>query len=387
VGKESPDFWSVKRIVMTQIGPPQPHRSWRLGLGIAVVCLAVAAVAALVPIDHTLSCSCVLDASHRWTFAELRPGTFVSRSVDNIVGQTLQFRLFQFDRPAFLDINFASFDHGDDAQAVCAEGQLLASVGSSALNIEMAERSSDLHRARAVLEGLRGGAKPELIEHAQIAVEHAQTELANHESVYHRQRQLNEQDLISAGDWEEAAARYELLKVDLQLAEANLRVLQSDARPEDIAAAEVTVTACEQELAAVRTRLTAQDIVAPMSGRFHVGTTGTALLSITRLDTLVIRALIPQSSGHLPQVGQRIRTYIPGTGTGRLDGRIERIDRRTVTTPSGPYLTVYGVLVNPSAALDEGMEGRAKIYCGRTTLLAKIWQDVVTAWHRELMPI
>ena len=358
-----------------------------LGFGIVAAVLVVAAVVALVPIDHTLSCSCVLDASHRWTFSEMRPGTFVSRSVNNIAGQTEQFRLFQFDRPAFLDIRFASLDFGEDAAPYCTEGQMLASVSSSALNIEMAERHSDLDRSRAVLEGLRGGAKPELIEHAEIAVEHAQIELTNHESVYNRQRELNEQGLISAGDWEEAAARWELLKVDLNLAEANLKVLQSDARPEDIAAAAVTVATCERELEAVRSMFAAQDIVAPMSGRFHVGTAGTALLSITRLDTLVVRALIPQSSGHLPQVGQRLRTYIPGAGISYLDGRIARVDRRTVTTPAGPYLTVYGVVANPAAALDEGMEGRAKIYCGKTTLLAKVWHDLVAAWRRELMPV
>ena len=138
-----------------------------LGFGIVAAVLVVAAVVALVPIDHTLSCSCVLDASHRWTFSEMRPGTFVSRSVNNIAGQTEQFRLFQFDRPAFLDIRFASLDFGEDAAPYCTEGQMLASVSSSALNIEMAERHSDLDRSRAVLE-VRSHDVPFILDDGQI---------------------------------------------------------------------------------------------------------------------------------------------------------------------------------------------------------------------------
>lgn len=198
---------------------------------------------------------------------------------------------------------------------------------------------------------------------------------------------MMENDLISEELWDETAARHDLLRVGLQLAEAELRVFESGARPEDIAAAQVEVEACESELEQVRSMLVAQDIRTPVAGSLRLGGDEITLLSVVRLDTVVVRILVPQRFGALAHEGQPFRAFIPGTGARHLDGTITRIDRRTLPTAAGPFMMAYGLVDNASAELAEGMEGRSRIMCGKTTLLAQLWYGVTRAWRREILPV
>ena len=377
---------------MWRVPEPKPRR--KLVALIAAALVALGAGVAFVPVERTLTCVCQVDAVERWTFRELRPGTYESRAIDNISGRTTFYRLYQFDRPTFLEFHAARPPAGRPAESgapaaaavsACAAGEVVGRLSSSSLNVELNQRLSDLKNAQAYLAALKGGAKPETVDMARVAVQQARAALVAHEPSYERDRDLYAADLISASVWEETAGRRDLLELGLRLAEAELHVVETGARPEDIAAAEVAVAACERELAVIQALVTDQDVRVPITGELRPDSSSGGLIGAVRLDTVMVCMLVAQSSGHLPRAGQRFDVHLPGTTPGPRRGSVVRVDHRILDTEAGPFLTVFGVLANGEGRLVEGMEGHARVRCGRTTLLDRLWDGLRRAWRREVL--
>ncbi len=366
---------------------PEPHRTLTVFLILFAV-LSVAVVAsAFLDIERTVNGTSLLDPAQRWTVTKMSPGSFESRADDLVTGRPLEYRLYQFDRPAFVDIDLSVFESTDGDVIEVAAGQLVATVRSSALEIELAERSTELRRAQTKLEVLKAGAKPALIERAQVAIQLAQTELRAYQPQYERQRSLIEQGASSAEEWEIAEARNELLQLDVTLAQAELAVLEAGASPEEITRAIETIAALEQELATIENMLAAENICTPITGNLHMQNSQISLLSVVNCDTMVVRILVPQRHGLLVQPGQQLRTTFAGLNTGPVYGQVVRIDRRVVITPAGPFLAVYGTIANSAGLLAEGMQGESRIYCGKTRLLRRIWNDIVTTFRQAVWSV
>ena len=77
---------------------PLPHRArsiWAVVLaGLALLIWACS----LVPVSRTANGGCVVLPRTCWTLAELQPGHFESKAVDNASGHTLHCRLYQFPK-------------------------------------------------------------------------------------------------------------------------------------------------------------------------------------------------------------------------------------------------------------------------------------------------
>ncbi len=352
-----------------------------------VGCLALfIGVSAFVQVERTVSGACLVEPSVRWTLTELRPGSFESKAVDLITGQTVHYRLYQFERPTFLELQLPRFDSEVDSRIKCNAGDPVASVRSSALDIDLAERTSALAQARALLVSLRSGAKPEELDQAEVARDQARADLEAYRPTYERHLRLHEEGIVSDQLWEEVSATYRLKELGVQLAEAGLRVLTAGARPEEIEAAEVTVAGLEEELEAVAAMASAQEVVSPVSGWLRLGGPDAAMVSVTGLDSMIVRIMVPQHRGHLPETGQLTRALVPGVIREPAVGRIARVDRRAVVTAAGPFVAVYGIVENADGNLEEGMQGRAKVYCGQTSLLELIWDEMTRGVRRELWP-
>jgi hypothetical protein len=365
---------------------PEPRRVRTIWLGIVGALLIAGGVSSVLHVDQTVGGVCLVHPAKYWTLTELRPGAIESKAVDLLSGQTVEYRLYQFDRDAFLDLNLPRFASEYDSRVPCEVGQVIASVSSSALERELAARSTVLAEARANLTALRAGAKPEELERARVALQQARAARDAFQTRYERNRKLNESGLVSDDIWEEIAATQRLHDLDVGLAEAELAVLTSGARPEDIEAAQALVTGLESELETLRSMFSAQEIRSPVSGWLRLGGPNNALVSVTELDTMVVEILIPQRRADLLAEGHRIRAYVPGLTTGPVSGNVVRIDRRATHSDTGPYVRAYGVVINPGGSLEADVEGRARIYCGRTSALSLLWRDITRVMREELWP-
>jgi len=339
---------------------------------------------AFIEVDRTVGGACLVEPSVRWTLTELRPGSYESKATDLTTGQTIHYRLYQFDRPAFLDLNLPRFASEVDSRIECVAGKCVASVSSSSLDIDRVERISALERAKAQLASLKAGAKPERLNLARVAVEQARAELEAYRPTFERHKRLRGEGIVSEQLWEEVSATQRLRELNLKLAEAELKVLTTGDQPEEIAAAEIKVAGLQEELDAVEAMASAQNIVSPVSGWLRLGGPDGAMVSVTGLDSMVVRIMVPQRVGHLPDKEYPTKALVPGVSQELATGYVLRVDRRAVLTEAGPYITVYALVGNPTGLLEEGMQGRARVYCGRTSLLNRMWEDLTRVVRSEM---
>jgi len=335
------------------------------------------AAGAMIPVDRTVSGPCVVTAGTRWALAEVAAGTYESKAVDHVRDLVLHHRLYRFDRPAFLDLDLSRVG-GAGSGTRCEAGDLVARIASSSLAVEIAARETELARARVEATSAREGAKPEEVEHAHLALEHARAALEAERIHRERQRALHARQLIPDDAWDEVEANHRLRELEVRLAESDLAIATTGLSPERVAAAESVVVRLERELLTLREIDSCQGVRTPLAGRLRLGGSPGVLAVVTRPDPMVLEILVPQSCGDRVKAGQPVRARVPGVRPDP-EGEVLRVDRLPLSSAAGPFLRVWATVPNGAGALEDRMEGRARIACGRGSVAARVWSEVLAA--------
>jgi hypothetical protein len=352
---------------------PEPRRAGRLWLGIVLVLTILLVVSAFLPGERILKGICVIEPTRSWSLTELRPGTFESRAMDLAADRLIHYRLFEFDRPSLMDLQLPALDAGQSVPI--KKGQVVVRFSASSLDLQIAERRSQLESAKARLAVLEAGAKPSEISWAKVAVEQARADLKAQHTVYRRTEQLFADGIAAEQDWEEVQADYRLKELNLELAQAEMHILESGSKPEELDEVRVSIAGFVEELAALEVMLVAQEIKSPIAGRVVLGGVEGPLISAGSVDSMLVKVLLPQRKARFPKTGHEFTARIPGAGL--FEGVLLRVDRRPMATAAGTFLFAIGQVENKNGVLEEGMQGRAEIHCGSTSLLDLILGDLL----------
>ncbi len=362
---------------------PEPHRLRNTLVTVcAVVCLAVV-LAMLIKIPESVSGSCLIDPARHWALSEMRPGSYKTVTDDLLAGELRHYRVYQFDRPSFVDFSVAA---GRSRQDVVSAGEILATANSTSLGIELVERQTELADARSQLEILQSGSKSAVLKHAKLSIESAEAKLAAYLVQYKRQENLHQQEILSSEDWESFESRLEILKLDVDIARAKFDQQSTGATPQKIQKSHTNIASLERELDAVQSMIDALDICTPIGGQLTLQDRSGRLLSVSACDTMVAQILIPQGQAQKPVVGQSIQIVVPGYTDEEFRGTVLRIDPRITLTGAGPFITVFGVLENSDGRMVPGMMGRAKILGETTSLWTQFRQEFNTVIRKEIWP-
>ncbi len=365
---------------------PEPHRMRNmLIIAGAVVCLVVVATM-LIRIPETVSGSCLLNPALRWDLKEMRVGSYKAGTDNLLTGELSHYRVYQFDRPSFVDLSLALNNNSGNSRHLVPAGELLATAHSTSITIEMIEKQSDLAEAVGELEILESGAKPAVMKRADLAIKLAQTELAAYMVQYKRQKGLYEEEILSLEDWEVYRARLDLLQVEVEIAEAEKVELATGASPEKIEKDKTRIASLEQELAALQVMVDALEIRTPIAGCLSLHEGSGPLLRVSDSDTMIARILVPQRQAQKPLVGQVIKIVIPGLSGEAFTGEVLRVNQEITLTGAGPFITVYGLLDNTDGRLASGMMGRAQIFGETTSLLHQLKKEFATVIRQEIWP-
>jgi len=365
---------------MTHVPEPHRLRNTLMTIG-AFVCVAVV-LAVLIKIPESVSGSCLIDPGRHWKLTEMRPGSYKTVTDDLLAGELRHYRVYQFDRPSFVDFSLAADTRGDLVSA----GDVLATANSTSLAIELIERQTDLAEARAELAILKSGSKSTVLKRAELSIRLAESELAAYLVQYDRQKNLYEEEILSSEDWEIFESRLDLLNLDVEIARAKLEELSTGSTPEKIEQSLTSISSLEKELAAVQEMVEALDIRTPIGGHLSLKERTGSLLSVTDNDSMIARILIPQSQARKPQVGQMFNMIVPGFVEDEFAGRVLRIDQQVTLTGAGPFITVFGLLENGDGRLVSGMTGRAKIFGETSSLWHQFRNELGTVVRKEIWP-
>jgi len=362
---------------------PEPHRMRNILLTISAIVLVSVVLSVLIKIPETVSGSCLIDPARHWKLTEMRPGSYKTVTDDLLTGQLRNYRVYQFDRPSFVDFSWAA---GNGRGNLVSPGDILATANSTSLSIELIERKTDLAEARSELAILRSGSKTTVLRHAELSIKLAESELAAYLVQYHRQKNLFEQEILSSEGWEAFESRMEILKLEVEIAQAKLAELATGSTPEKIEQSLINIESLGLEVAAVQAMIDALEIRTPIGGTLSLQESSECLLSVSDCDTMIARILIPQNKAQRPVIGQTLELVVPGFSEDEFMGDVLRVDQQITLTGAGPFITVYGRFDNPEGRLVSGMMGRIKIVGETTSLWHQFQKEFTSVIRKEIWP-
>jgi len=153
-------------------------------------------------------------------------------------------------------------EEGDKVKA----GQLLATLDRQRLQYQASQADAQVRAQENVVAALEAGTRPEDIRKARADMAAAAAEARNAELTFNRLQQLEEKDLISKQQADDAKAAADSSLARLQAAKEALNLAVAGPRKEDIQAAKATMNALREALAVARRNLSYADLYAPSDG-------------------------------------------------------------------------------------------------------------------------
>lgn len=305
----------------------------------------------------------------------------------------------------------ARLDSADLEHEVAMRRAEVAAANAKLAELEAGSRSEEVSRSKAAvaqaqarLDELLAGSRTPEIEAARASVHRAQAETTRAEVDYARQRQLYEQDVVSARERDNARAAFESTQALLAETQERLRLVQEGPRREQIAQARAALgeaqawheqvlagprpetieqaradrARAEEALRLAETRLSYAAIDAPLSGVVlsdHVEageyvTPGAPVVTVGDLERVWLRGYIDETDLGRVKPGQPVAvttdTYPDKTYEGVLSFIASEAEftPKSVQTEKERVKLVYRVKIdipNPDLELKPGMPADAEI--------------------------
>lgn len=265
----------------------------------------------------------------------------------------------------------------DEEELLAALEQARARVAEARANLqklergfrpeEIAEARAAAARARAELEEARSGYRHEQVAQARADMERARADAVNAERTYRRMEQLAAEGAVSRQQRDDAEATSQMAAARLQSAEQRLTELERGFRPEAVAAAQARYEQAEavrerlergyrvEEVAAVRAELARTEgelrdararyrerqVVAPAAAVVEVLDVrpgdlippNTSVATLLERDQLYVRIYIPETRIGLVRLGQRADVRVDSFPGEVFQAQVEQINQKAEFLP------------------------------------------------------
>ncbi|MBF0306059.1 MAG: HlyD family efflux transporter periplasmic adaptor subunit [Alphaproteobacteria bacterium] len=266
---------------------------------------------------------------------------------------------------------------GQVTQVMVEEGQwveagdLVATLSDWELKAQLAATEAQLAQARADLDLLRQGPKPEAVDKARKEVSRAEVAARFAKLDAARAADLLRTSAISRKDADAAQGALQEAEAGLATAQAELALVSAVARQPEFDAAEAKVRQLDSQRSYWSEQVGRARLVAPISGRvasrnpqFLLGSwakEGDLLLQIE--DSRLMRAEIevPETDILAVKAGAAVRLRLWGESVETLDGRVASMAPVAEKREFGSVVRVLSDIPNTEGRLHSGMTGYAKV--------------------------
>jgi HlyD family secretion protein len=263
---------------------------------------------------------------------------------------------------------------GDQVKA----GQVVAKLDEKDLQQEVALRQAEVGAAKAALQELEAGSRPEEIQKASASLASAVAQEDRWKKEYERQKGLFEKDVISQRELEAAKMSYETAVANVKEAEEALKLQQKGPRIEQIEQARARLQQAEESRALSETNLSYAILYSPLTGLVlsksiepgEYVSAGTPIVTVGEMNDVWLRAYINETDLGRVRVGQDVQVTTDSYPGKIYPGRISFISSQSEFTPKNVQTEkervklVYRIKVNisnPEMQLKPGMPADGKI--------------------------
>jgi len=256
-------------------------------------------------------------------------------------------------------------------------GDLVAVLETSGMQHQVDQALAAVANAKAQLQELQKGARPEQLAQARENVRQAKAAVEGaQENLVYRQRNLQRvQELFSEGavtqqqvddaqaQVDAAAAQLASLEAQARAATEQLRLLENGATAEAIAAAKANVAQAEAALAAAQSQVEKAEIRALVAGRVvhrhlnpgEMAVPGSVVVTLADLNDLWVKVYLPERDLAKVKLGQKAKlksaAYPDQTFTGKVVFIAQEAEftPKNIATKEAKEDTVFAVKVQIKA--------------------------------------
>jgi multidrug resistance efflux pump len=267
-------------------------------------------------------------------------------------------------------------------------GDLLAHLDDADVRAAVAQARAEVDRITASLAKLRRGARPEDKRRARALVAARAHDLRFAKLNAERKTRLAAEGVGSDAEVDTARRELELRGTALQQADADLRLVESGFRPEDVTAAQAELSRAQAELARQEKRFKLLEIRSQIDGvvmtpklkehlheRIVVGGTFCELADARRVR---MEILVPEREIDSMRIGQPTVVKIESYPLHPFLGKVDFIATAVSQDGEDRVLRVVSEIDNAEGLLREHMVGYATIDAGKerigSLLLRRVWR-------------
>jgi len=339
--------------------------------------LVLGIIALFIKFPYYIKNPCQFSSQYTWSLVEVEPGKLLSRLNGSNPIQVQDFHLLQFDRPDFVNFSFANMVK---AGQVVERGDLIGTISSTENKIRFDEFKGQLEQAKAELNMINTGEKQAIQEEALQEWNYAKSAHELYKPTLERKRKLLQDSLISQAEWEQSEAEYKLLELNISIAEAKLKTVQSSDKTETINVIQSQVMNLENQIRSLETKLSAEAILTPIRGTLFDSYEPGMLCSIVKIDTMIVQIPIDQKNRYYVNVSMKFWVKIPALANKLLPGEIISVSQNAQMINNKMMFIITGVVKNINRQLLPGMTGYVKIYCDNIPL----WMMIKRWWRSSI---
>jgi HlyD family secretion protein len=258
------------------------------------------------------------------------------------------------------------------------KGRVLASLDNEDLKNRLEVARATLVSARARLDKLLAGSRPEEIRQAEAALQQAQFDMDNKQLAYDRMKMLYGKQVIAKESYDNAETAYKVAQAALDRARENYQLVREGPRKEDIDDARAQVEQARASLKLAETQLGYSVLYSPLSGVIlvksgeigEVVNPGTPVLTIADIQKVWLKAYISETDLGKVKWGQEVIVTTDLHPKKEYKGTVSFISSQAEFTPKNiqtekeRVTLVYRIKVdleNPDRELKPGMPADGKI--------------------------
>jgi len=195
---------------------------------------------------------------------------------------------------------------------IIRKGDTLGYISSYATTLTLNSLNNELEILRAQLAVEQSGNKPEDIELAAKRYEYARIDAEIQDKIYKRQKNLHESEVIADQEFEDQERLAELKKMQVAINEAEMKSLESGAKPEQINYIKAQINKLNGEIEDLNLKISNQTITSPLNGIFRNSYSPDTLMVIEDIDDLILKVPVQVSDIDNVFKGQKITCKVDG---------------------------------------------------------------------------
>ncbi len=351
--------------------------SWGRAAAGFVAILVLVILAALLPRWGELRLRAVVEAGRTFTLSSLERGNYswTLREGETARGQGIMHqRVLRLGGTDLVEIKLnPELSNGRPIVA----GDRLATFHSPRLERRVAQFESMHESLRSTQALLAAGGLVEEIREARLELDLAQAEREGELPQLERIRALAAEGLVTAAELDEAELEDRIRLLEIDLAEANLAVIQASERPEALEAMDARMASLEHRLAELNSLLEQNNIDSPIDGILEVGGRRN-LLRVYDIDTVYLRIPVPEANRHRVLLGDEVAFDTPACPRTTFTGAIVDMGENAVNLNGAQIFWASVELDNTEHLLRSGMTGVAlmPLHGAGEGLLDSLWRQL-----------